>query len=207
MEIGNGKNWINIIGYNLLVAFRADFIVEKGERERSSPLRIWNNHVWKGSRKQDAWCARSRRVSLNHPSRSNPRGLKLKVDRAAEADSPLRALTRQSEKRRGAQQPRMSWGAVQWRETLDRDRAMRRRPPRRCDFYRLQNRIREKILSLYECVRNFGSELKTHRGNTMYGMLLESVQHFVQVNVIGVKEERRMITRWVSAFVCCSFRR
>lgn len=45
---------------------------------------------------------------LNHPSRSNPRGLKLKVDRAAEADSPLRALTRQSEKRRGAQQPRMS---------------------------------------------------------------------------------------------------
>lgn len=45
-------------------------------------------------------------LSTTLPVEPNPRGLKLKVNRAADADSPLRALTRRSEKRRGAQQPR-----------------------------------------------------------------------------------------------------
>lgn len=191
-----------MLGYSLLVAFRAGFLAEKREGGALSPLRIWNNHVWKGSRKQDAWCARSRRVSLNHPSRSNPRGLKLKVDRAAEADSPLRALTRQSEKRRGAQQPRMSWGEVEWRETLDRGDAASA-TMRFLSF--TKSYPRKDPIPLWMRTQ-LGSELKTHRGSTMYGMLLESVQHFVQVNVIGVKEERGMIARWVSVFVCCSFR-
>lgn len=146
-------------------------------------------------------------LSTTLPVEPNPRGLKLKVNRAADADSPLRALTRRSEKRRGAQQPRCHEARCNGAKHLIDDGICGGATMRFSSFFPKRSAKRSFCPPIWmNAHATWWWSKKTHRGNTMYGMLLESVQHFVQVNVIGVKEEWWWFVR-VSATefcFCCS---